>query len=49
MSIIVAALLGFVILSCFASSKSLIAVVALAVLFYFFKMKGVTPCTSTTC
>jgi len=34
MSIIVAALLGFVILSCIASSKSLIAIIALAALFY---------------
>ena len=67
MSIIVAALLGFVILSCIASSKSLIGVIALAALFYvslpafigllmimggdflLFQMKGVSPCTSTTC
>jgi len=34
LSIVVAALLGFVILSCFASSKSLIAIIALAALFY---------------
>ena len=34
MSIVVAARLGFVIVSCFASSKSLIAVIALAALFY---------------
>ena len=34
MSIVVAALLGVVIVSCFASSKSLIAVIALAALFY---------------
>lgn len=34
MSAIIAALMGFIILSCFANTKSLIAIIGLAALYY---------------
>ena len=34
MTAIIAALMGFIILSCFANTKSLIAIIGLAALFY---------------